>query len=100
VSNFMDYVDDACMDHFTNGQFAGMQYVWNAYRSPDAHGTDTDTTVHHDSPAVQFMHTSGLYYVIGSVVGLMGLVAGVMYKNKKGKEACLFPCNSDWYFYV
>ncbi|MDC3957206.1 zinc metalloprotease [Polyangium jinanense] len=32
IKNFMDYTDDACMDHFTEGQSARMQSMWNTYR--------------------------------------------------------------------
>lgn len=32
VRNFMDYSDDACMDHFTNGQRTRMQNQWVLYR--------------------------------------------------------------------
>ena len=33
VENFMDYSDDACMNHFTVGQQARMQLQWDAYRA-------------------------------------------------------------------
>lgn len=33
VRNFMDYSDDACMDHFTNGQRTRMQNQWVLYRA-------------------------------------------------------------------
>jgi hypothetical protein len=32
IKNFMDYSDDACMDHFTTGQNTRMQNAWLAYR--------------------------------------------------------------------
>ncbi|HPF81149.1 zinc metalloprotease [Nostocoides australiense] len=32
VKNFMDYSEDPCMNHFTNGQKWRMQRVWNTYR--------------------------------------------------------------------
>ena len=32
VSNFMDYVEDKCMDHFTTGQETRMRQMWAAYR--------------------------------------------------------------------
>jgi hypothetical protein len=32
VKNFMDYSDDACMDHFTPGQVLRVQQMYNAYR--------------------------------------------------------------------
>jgi hypothetical protein len=34
VKNFMNYVDDACMDKFTAGQATRMSMVWDAYRAP------------------------------------------------------------------
>jgi hypothetical protein len=33
VHNFMDYSDDACMDHFTNGQRTRIQNQWVLYRA-------------------------------------------------------------------
>jgi len=33
VTNFMDYVYDACMDNFTNGQISRMNSMWTSYRS-------------------------------------------------------------------
>jgi hypothetical protein len=32
IMNFMDYVDDVCMDHFTPGQTSRMQKQWHAFR--------------------------------------------------------------------
>ena len=32
IHNFMDYVDDLCMDHFTDGQDTRMRQVYAAYR--------------------------------------------------------------------
>jgi hypothetical protein len=34
VQNFMDYSDDACMNHFTEGQMLRMHAHWHAYRDP------------------------------------------------------------------
>lgn len=33
VQNFMDYTDDACMDHFTGGQGSRMASQWATYRA-------------------------------------------------------------------
>ena len=33
IYNFMDYTEDSCMDHFTNGQFERMEAMWYQYRS-------------------------------------------------------------------
>ncbi len=35
VTNFLDYVRDACMDHFTLGQETRMRQMWAAYRYND-----------------------------------------------------------------
>ena len=32
IHNFMDYTDDACIDHFTSGQDARMDAVFTTYR--------------------------------------------------------------------
>ena len=33
VTNFMDYTDDACMDHFSNGQGSRMNQIFTTYRA-------------------------------------------------------------------
>jgi hypothetical protein len=33
ITNFMDYVDDVCMDHFTAGQDKRMRQHWHAFRN-------------------------------------------------------------------
>ena len=32
ITNFMDYTDDNCMDHFTSGQYTVIDSAWIAYR--------------------------------------------------------------------
>lgn len=32
MRNFIDYSEDACMNHFTNGQKRRIQKMWNTYR--------------------------------------------------------------------
>ena len=34
--NYMDYVDDVCMDHFTPDQTKQMQKHWHAFRDKKA----------------------------------------------------------------
>jgi hypothetical protein len=34
VTNFMDYSDDSCLNHFTQGQMRRMHAHWYAYRDP------------------------------------------------------------------
>jgi hypothetical protein len=34
IHNFMDYVDDDCMDHFTPMQGSRMDAMWATYRAP------------------------------------------------------------------
>jgi hypothetical protein len=36
ITNFMDYVDDVCMDHFTSDQSTRMQRHWHAFRDKKA----------------------------------------------------------------
>jgi hypothetical protein len=36
ITNFMDYVDDVCMDHFTADQFTRMHTHWHAFRDKKA----------------------------------------------------------------
>ena len=36
ITNFMDYVDDVCMDHFTPDQTKRMRTHWNAFRAKKA----------------------------------------------------------------
>jgi hypothetical protein len=36
ITNFMDYVDDVCMDHFTSDQSTRMQRHWHAFRAKKA----------------------------------------------------------------
>ena len=45
IRNFMDYTDDSCMDHFTPGQNALMNQMWNRYRAVDAVPTTTSSPV-------------------------------------------------------
>lgn len=40
IHNFMDYVDDDCMDRFTRDQQDRMRDQWETYRSRDDHGHD------------------------------------------------------------
>ena len=45
VKNYMDYSDDACMDHFTPGQNALMNKMWNRYRAGENPSPTITTTV-------------------------------------------------------
>ena len=46
----MDYTDDACMDHFTSGQFERMAAMWDEYRSSTIPPATPQPTAPTDSP--------------------------------------------------
>lgn len=96
VSNFMDYSDDTCMDHFTPGQYDAMQALWNAYRDTSSHDSDSSIETHHDSPGVHFIHSDGMYYTVASVVAIFGLVGGVLYKKKRDQDELDQERLSEW----
>lgn len=87
MNNFMDYTADSCMNSFTSGQFSRVQMLWTAFRAPGSHDRDITGTTH-ESSSTGFMQI-GLYVVIG-FVGISTVVAGVLYKLKRGEEI-FFP---------
>ncbi len=50
IHNFMDYTPDACMDHFTPGQFERMEAMWFTHRSTTPPPLTPPPTPPTDSP--------------------------------------------------
>lgn len=84
--NFMDYVDDACMNTFTNGQFLRAQNQWDAHRydtpcyvNCDEGGSDYD--IDHGGGAAVIV--AAIVVVVLVVVTAAIIVTVAMYRRSK-----------------
>lgn len=86
IKNFMDYTEDSCMDSFTTGQFTRAQSMWSAFRASSAYETgDESSGSNQASSSLSTVHTA--LYVVGGLLGVAAVAAGVLYKKKRDQDA-------------